>query len=408
MPGDEFIASMVANLNYWRQQTAELDDAAIARLERERENLFRAVQLGLRVELTVAAAAELARQCFRFVERRGYWQEWTAILQHASQAYRPQLSPLRCILLYQLGHLYRLLHRLPEAIDTHQQAGRLAEALQDEWRLAQAWSGLCLDFYHARRYEAAEVYGLKTLALLDKVANPVRSPSEGPSQASDRSVWQAATLNTLGLLARDMGQADTAQERLAQAVDLWRKGGDRTELARSLNNLATVWQAGGKLVEALAAYQEAAALLEPTASELDKVMVQISLGSLYYTMDRLEEAEALFRQANSPFLRQSSQIYYRALVNHNLGNVLLDRKQPVEAEAYLRAAVTLWPQAGDDVLHANTLGALAELKVAQGEKQKAIACYDEAITLLRRHPESAWGRQKLAQFEAERRTLYEP
>jgi tetratricopeptide (TPR) repeat protein len=391
MPSEEFIASLAANLDYWRQQTTRLDDTTIAHLDGERENLFRAVQLGLRVHETGPATAELVSQCFPLIERHGYWQEWLTIVQRASQECVPEVSALRCRLLYQLGHLYRLLRRLDEAVDTHRQSAQVAEQLPDDRLLAQAWFGLCVYFWHSRQYEAAEEYGLKALEMFERV-------SADPK-------WKAASLNTLGLAARDFGSLSIARQRLSEAVALWREVDDATELARALNNLATVWQAAKDAEAALACYQEAAALLESTSSQLDKAMVQISLGSLYFQMERLAEAEAIFRQANSTYLRRSGHLFYRALVSHNLGNVLLEKGQLVEAEAYLQVAATLWPEVQDTVFQANTLGSLAELRTAQGENESAVACYDDAIALLRQQPDTAWAQQLLATFKAARRAL---
>jgi tetratricopeptide (TPR) repeat protein len=391
MPTEEFMASMAANVDYWRLRTTQLYDTTIAGLDGERENLFRAVHLGLRMPATGAATAGLVRQCFSFVERRGYWQEWIGILERACRQCAADPSPLRSVLLYQLGHLYRSLRRLTEAIDTHRQAAQVAEQLQDEVLLARAWSGLCLDFWHSGQYEAAEEYGPKAIEMFDKVAADHR--------------WKAATMNTLGLVARDSGRLTQARQRFTEAVALWREVQDATELARALNNLGTTWQAAEEVEAALACYQEAATLLAPTASQFDKIMVQISLGSLYFMMDRLDEAEAIFRQANSPYLRHSGHLFYRALVSHNMGSVLLKKGQPAEAEPYLQGALTLWSEAKERLLPAHTLADLAELRLAQGKREQAVACYDEAIALLRQRPGTASAQQLLPKLEAERQAL---
>jgi tetratricopeptide (TPR) repeat protein len=199
-----------------------------------------------------------------------------------------------------------------------------------------------------------------------------------------------------------------AEARLGQSVNSWRQFGQPTELARALANQAVTLQAQSKFEAALAHYQEAAAVLEPTTSDLAKVGVQNSLGTLYFALGRLVEAEAAFRRANSPVLQQSANLHLRAQVGQNLGNVLLEQGRLEEAKVYLSEAIATWRQTEDEVDLANSLGNLAETRLKQGQPQTAVPLYDEAIALVAGYPHDAWAVQLLGEFRAQRQVLSAP
>jgi tetratricopeptide (TPR) repeat protein len=218
----------------------------------------------------------------------------------------------------------------------------------------------------------------------------------------------AATLDILGLVAHGRGDYILAEARLSQSLNSWRQLNQPTELARALTNQAVTLQTQSKFEAALAHYQEAAAVLEPTASNLEKASVQNSLGTLHFTLGHLAEAEAAFRRANSSALQQSANPHLQAQVGQNLGNVLLEQGQLEGAEAYLSEAIVLWRQTEDEVMLATTLGNLAETWLKQGQPQAAVPLYDEAIALLARYPHDAWAVQLLGEFRAQRQALSAP
>lgn len=223
------------------------------------------------------------------------------------------------------------------------------------------------------------------------------------SQAGAR--WQAATLNTLGLIAQSRGDLLLSEQRLRRAVDFWRQVDEPTELARSLINLALTLQGRQKFDQALECYREAASAVAQTASELDKSLIQISLGTLLFELTQWPEAEAAFREANSDYLQHSGQLYYRAFIAQNLGNVLFTQQRFKEAEDHLRHGIKLWEQVDDKLMLANTVGTLAETLAAQAIVKEARTLFGQALTLLAPYDDDGLAKQLREEFERQQLAL---
>lgn len=383
-----FTQAVATNVAYWRECVHNLTDAQIRRLNQDHPNLLRAAEFGQVLPATQPATAELILHAFSLIERCGHWEAWLSLLERAIAACGEDALPLKVKLLNCRGLLLRLCRQSGPAIAAHEEARMIAERLAAPQTIAEANFNLSEDYRLSRDHVKAEAYGLAALETF--------------THLNGAEKWLAATLNTLGLVARELGRLDTSAERLRQAVALWRQLNQATELGRSLNNLAITLQAQEEYTAALAQFQEAATVLETTASELDKSKVLLSLGSLYFKLEQFEQAADAFRQADSPALRQSGDSYVRAVVALNLGNALLKQGHLAESERYLRRSLVFWQQAGDDLGLANASGTLGEALLAQGQGAAARRCFNEAIGLLSNYLHNPWAKTLLNQFASER------
>jgi tetratricopeptide (TPR) repeat protein len=387
-PQASFIRSVKANISYWQTHLDGIEDEQMPALNFEQPNLLRAVEFGLVLAETQGETAELILTAFPFVEHCGHWQRWQAVFEKAAKSCRE--APWQVALLNRWGQLLRLLRQLERAIIIHHEAEKVARQLAETHWLAVTQFNLGEDYRYSHTYNLAESYALAALTLF--------------SQHNDLR-WQAATLNTLGLIAQDNRQLNLSETRLQQAIDIWRQIDQGTELARSLNNLAITLQAQHKFAEAGRCYEEAKILLADTASELDKVRVQNGLGTLYLDWGQLEKAELAFREANLPVLQDSGDFYTRAAILQNLGNALLLQGRYAEAGVYLRRSATFWQQIEEKLMLANTWGTLAEALTGQGQKEMAISFYDQALMLLQAYAEHPIGQKWRDQLTAQRAKL---
>lgn len=385
-PDPRFVQSLCAGLFHWQARTSHMDEQTIHEVDAERQNLYRIVQYGLVLPETWKDTVSLALQTFDLIERRGYWEEWGDVLQSLLSKCPEHELFLQCKLLNRLGQLQRLSRQLSQAIETHQQSYKIAQALGNLKTLAEIHHHLLEDYLANRQYAEAEYHGQTAWIMFVELKEVEQK-------------WIAGTLKMLGVVAGDQGDLQTAEERLSQATTIWRALDNPTALARSLSDLANTLWAAGKYAQALNCFDEAATLLTPTINEFDKAMIHINRGTLYFRQENWGQAEAAFRQADSSYLRQSGHIYYQAVVANNLGNVLLKQTCLSEAESHLRNALRLWIQANDDVSRGNTLGTLGELLTLRRQLTEAIACYDEAIAILTNYPHNAWARTLLTKFQ---------
>jgi tetratricopeptide (TPR) repeat protein len=204
----------------------------------------------------------------------------------------------------------------------------------------------------------------------------------------------------LGLLTKSQGQWEDAEQYLSYSVSLWREVGEPVYLANCLRLLGQVLVTQDKIDEALAVYHEALATLAGTENHLEKTRMFNDLGSLHWKQGNLDEAEQCFLKANSPLLRQSSDLIVQALVLSNLGTIYLAQGKLSEAQCSFQQSIAFGKNCDDKVQLANSLGGLAEVKVAKGERAEARVLYAEAQNFLRLYPQDAWGQKLQKEFSA--------
>lgn len=348
------------HIAYWQYHLETLSPTQIQHLDIDRHNIFQAIQNSLMLpeeevtpELQVAWHS-LSETLFRFVEQRGYGHEWKPILVRLTAKFHLD-KPLYCHLLIRLGEIHRLTFSFSEAIDSLQQALRLATEIDDDWLMARSHFHLGSTHYQLRLYEEAKQHGETSLTLFTQ------------GETSGREF--AATHNLLGLIYRVLGNFTASANHLHQAIIIWREKKQYPELARTLNNLARTLQEQGQYDEALVCFQEAKKALKGTASELDRTLILLSEGTLFFEQDRYDEAEAAFNRIDLIYLQETHHLYYEALTLNNLANVNLVRKEYLEAEKRLQTCYTRWQQLGDDIEAAKTLCLLADAATGLGNEE---------------------------------------
>ncbi|MFN2189799.1 MAG: tetratricopeptide repeat protein [Candidatus Promineifilaceae bacterium] len=390
-PSDSFASAISANIAYWQKRLDEMSPDAIEAIDRDRHNLYRAVDFGLNLPDTWIECAKLAILCFPFMVQKGYYRDWILVLDRVVARCCETDLTLKGRLLDQLGILYRRNRQLDEAIDSHLEEESIGIELDDLSRQSFARMHLSAAFWRKRQHETAEKYGLAAL--------------EGFSKLDDNQEKLASCYTNLGNIALGRGDLELAEERLKQAEELYRQLNQPVDHANALKNLAALYEAAGEYDQALLILVEAVDALAQTESEIDKAAIEINIGTLYFRKGKMDLAEAAFRRADSAYMRKFGPVYYRALTANNLGNVYLKRQEWEIAEQYLVKSVRLFRQASAQVYLANALSGEAEALIGQGRQEEAIPIYDEAITIVAAHPDDAWAQRLLEEFTLERTRL---
>jgi tetratricopeptide (TPR) repeat protein len=352
--------------------------------------LYRTVQFGLALPHTQPAAAALVLAAFSFVFARGYWQEWLPVMEKAASVASLAQMGSRFWLLTRLGQLRRLNRKLAGALSAHRQALDVAAETGEPFLLAVAHYNLGRALRDARLYAEAETQLQTSAQLLEQME---RDDAEGLA---------ASVNNALGRLAHDRGQLADAQEFLERAVAIRREQGTPVPLADDLHDLGNLFRASGAYEPALACYEEALDLLQGTGHRLNRAQIHFSRGVLHFSRREYALAEAVFREIDLPFLRETGNLHLQAMILVSLGNALLYQRRYGQAADMLRGGVVLWEQLEDDLELANAIGSLGEALAGLGEKEKAGLMFDEALALLAHYPDSAKAGRLRALFTAER------
>jgi tetratricopeptide (TPR) repeat protein len=395
---NHYIRTIHNSLRYWQKQTGDLDDVAIAALDKERRNLHHLLEEGLRLEATQLPTAALMAELGHFVETRGYWEEWLPLLERAIAACADApdpTAPILCarLLRWQGFMLYDRQRRYEEAVTVLQAARQVTQTIADQRLLAETLFFLGEAHRQMHKYETAQQYATEALVLFRQ------QPASGS--------WLAATFNCLGNIAENQGNYDTAVQYLTESVALWRQDPRTVRLARVLKDLAIAYTNAGNIEQTHACLAEAYQLVVDSPHELDKIRFLTEIGVAYYRQKNWGEAAETFHQANTPYLQNSPDLFMRANLANNLGNVLYEQQRWAVAEAHLRQAIPLWRAQNDDLHLGNSLGSLGKVLAAQAKKEEAHGCFAEAITLLARFPRNQWANKLLAEFRKCQRQLWQ-
>lgn len=368
------LAQVKQMLAFWCQATSQIDNETIVMLDEERQNIFRAVQIGLQFLETSGDTAIVLLQTMPLITQLGYWQDWIPFLQRSLSIKDSQNDAYHLPLMISLGRAYRLDSQLEKAITIHLEAEQIAHSTAQWELLAQIQHDLLEDYLFARTYDKAKEVG--------------QSAIKGLEQANNSLPLLANCYKMLGTVFYETQDYQTAEKYFSQAVTMWRQIDDPIHLARTLNDLSRFLLTSKRFKEAESCLSEAETLLAPTINDLDKCMIYINLGSLYAAKQKWARAEAAFYKANSPFLRQSVDLPRKARVNNNLGYVLFKQGKYEQAEEYLQQALKIWQEAEDDLEYANTLSILADSFLAQQESHVALPLYEELLLIVAQYPHS--------------------
>ena len=392
-PSAKFAESIAANITYWQTRLKKPGDDEIKAIDLDRINLYRAIEFGIGLPVTWHDTVNLVVQCYPFIIRKGYYRDWIPVLEKLTSSCAQEDLALKGRLLDQLGIMYRRNRQLDESIAAHLEEEQIGEQLDDSSRKSFARMQLSAVYWRKRQYETAEKYGLAAL--------------EGFSGLDDNKEKVASCFINLGNIALGRGDLKLAEERVKRSIELYRQLGNPVDLANALKNLTTVYETAGEYDEALLILIEVVDILAPTDFEIDKAMTEINIGTLYFRKEQLDLAEAAFRRADSPYMRDFGPLYYRALTANNLGNVYLLREEWEQAEKHLRVSVRLFRQAKAQIYLANALSGIAEALVGMEKPDEAIPLNDEAIEIVTAHPDDAWAQRLLQEFTGAREKLFD-
>ena len=180
-----------------------------------------------------------------------------------------------------------------------------------------------------------------------------------------------------------MAENGEALESLSLAERNFTELGDYIGLAHVRNNIGTVYIDLNRYDEAISVLESALARGDSENEEYRQVTVFIcnNLGLIYQRMNHLEKAAGYFRRSieNSGPLNRRRNI---ALLN--LGNVSYLQNKVDEAEAIYREAKEIAGVIGDRHVARVLMNNIAAIHSARGEFTQALEMYEEALNLARR------------------------
>jgi tetratricopeptide (TPR) repeat protein len=267
----------------------------------------------------------------------------------------------------------------------------ISRQLADQSLIAQTNLNIGRIFLRRHSYTEAERYAQLARA--------------GYEDGGARPAKIANAYNLLGIIAQGRGDYEASESYLRRACERFRQADVPVELGRSLVNLCLAMENHGLTEETLAWFEEAAAIFVTYDLHIEYARLFNTLGTVHYKQDNLAEAEAAFRQADTPIMRRSGPGYFRSVTEMNLGNVLLIQGRFEESRSYFLKCVAGFRQVNSLTSLANSLDGLAETSIALGDSKEAIALYEEALDIVTSIPEDAFANRMEKRFQGILREL---
>lgn len=195
-------------------------------------------------------------------------------------------------------------------------------------------------------------------------------------RAGDR--WGVAyARGQLGLPAWELGERDRARASFNEGLALFRELDDRWGVATTLRYLGCVAVAEGSLDEAQSAYDESLAWFREQGDDSGAALVLGWLGDLAGLRGELGRAEELLRESLELAQRIGDR-WGTAWAHAHLARVAMLEARDREAVDLYRRALRIFGSLGDRVASAICLEGLAELTSRQGQPERATELFGAA------------------------------
>lgn len=253
------------------------------------------------------------------------------------------------------------------ARDQYAQALSLARSGKSTADEANCLIGLGMIEYYTGNYKKAESLLTDAQALLKKT---------DPQLTITDSVY---VLNSLGTLSFHQGDYVRSEKLYQEALALSRSGGYSGGEITALESLASLSLQEGKAEKALALLQESLKAAQQGASFSQTAMINASLGAVYESMMRPDEALKCY---NASLEINEKTGFRKGIASDylNLGFFAYSYEGDTDkAEEHYRKALSIYREIKDYYGIITALDLLGSLQKNKGERDKAIALFTEAL-----------------------------
>lgn len=230
-------------------------------------------------------------------------------------------------------------------------------------------------------------YWREGLAFFHRAVDAARRLGDGRAEG-----WNTYALAYLHYELGTAGYRE-ARVRAAEAVTILRHAGDLRGVGHAMRLLGRAARERGDFEQAWRLLEEATSLLKQHGRGDDVAIVQASQADLLRRQGRLAEAAARYSEVLASGLEDPGT---RANVLHNLGDVRLRQGELDRAETLFTEGETIAESAGARGLVAECRWGRAQVAVRRGEQRRAAALASEAADLFERLGEAERAAEALA------------
>ncbi|MEM7127180.1 MAG: tetratricopeptide repeat protein [Chloroflexota bacterium] len=306
-----FQQHILNGVDYWCTHAA-VQTIDVPVLDEKRENILKAISLGLGVDEAWPLVRQLIIDLATYMERRGFWDVWHVMLERAIvTAQRVSDLDGETTLTALLARVCQRESQLAETVRYYRRVIKLARQTGNRYEEARACSNLGFLYIESGYWWRSEVLSGRALAIFDKLEN---------------MHGQAHTHNHLGCLYTRQCHWKQAQGHLKLACDIWRDMDDKHGLMRGNENLGVLYNEVKKADDAIIHLNKALQYAELVGDEAQRGFLLNNLGIAYRDKQNLDLAENYVKEAEAIFDRASNQAGL-TLVWWNLGLIQKEQEQ---------------------------------------------------------------------------------
>lgn len=363
-PVQVFKTQIENGLKYWSGLLQEYENVD----QIDSHNLIQILKFGLSVSETQQNSSLLILKAFKLIDRDGFWEEWSKIVNDALKTVTPNDVELRIQLSNRSGQLYKLQNKFKMAMVEHQVALRLAKQHRISRFIAESQYNLGEVYLREGDFDSARELSLFALEFFqDEVID---------------AEWRASIFNTLGEAARFQGLFEDAQLYLEQAIDHAKLSGHFVYESRFRNNLALTLIELNQFNSAIDELNCAELILSDTLYEFDRTLILLNKGYLFSRQNQWQKAHQSFKRINIDYLKLTQHWFYYALTTTNLGYSYFKISAFSAAKENTQIAITVWERLGNRLNQATALKNLAEIFIEEGDKANAFHYLDEGLKIV--------------------------
>ncbi len=355
-----FRQTVVSNCHYWLRWLHT--DAN--RVLREMPQVLRGLSYSLSLPEAWIPTRDLMLQLSPLMLRHGQGADWESFLTRSITRSSEEQDPAEIDLCLELGTLYRLQGRLPEAQLCFQQAFDLCDPYQSRTHYWTLLNHLGLVARLSAQHKVAKAYCRQVLT------EPDLAPAD-----------RAEAFNVKGLIAYDRRQWEEALACFEKALALYHSLDDSYEIARILNNQGLVLLREKRWDEAEKSYQEAIQHFQASDDETERYKAVMNLGNVFLMRQMYKGAIQQY-QAALPVFQQCNYLVDMAHINNNLGMAYTGLADWQVAEAYYLASIKAWRSLEDAHNLANVMDNFGDMLIKARQPAHAREVLNQALEIL--------------------------
>ena len=198
-------------------------------------------------------------------------------------------------------------------------------------------------------------------------------------RAGDRSN-EAVTLGHIGSVYESLGEMLKALEKNNEALPIFQALGDRNEEASILNNIGLIYWSLGEMHKALEKFNEALPIFQAVGDRGGEAFALNNIGLIYWSLGEAQKALEKFNEA-LPIFHAVGERKGEAITLNNIGEIYRSLGEVHKAlEKYIEA-LPIRRAVGDRSGEAVTLNNIGLAYRSVGDMQKALEKYNEALLI---------------------------